>query len=304
MINWCKDVRIMSIVNGHARWAFDFRSWKPSLQDLKIAISLIQPEEKQRLSRFVFQEDFKASLCGRLLMRNFVRHAISIDNHQFKLGRDAREKPYLMQIDGAANWDNKVIDFNASHQGSFACLAGYVNNKTESNASMKLGVDVMKIECSGGKPLDEFFRLMTRNFSDDEWKHIKAFETNIERLEAFMRNWCLKESYVKNIGTGITEDLRKLNFVIATPYLRADAVITDTKLKVDGQLLSDFKFEESLIGNEHCVAVSLRNQPTDEPHQPFAFTIIKFEELISNATPLTEPDEKYCVEILGKDTKS
>lgn len=112
----------MSIYNGHARWAFDFLSWKPSLSDIKVAVSLLQPEEKQRISQFVFQEDFKASLAGRLLMRFFVRQAMSVDNHQIKLGRDDREKPYLMEIDGATNWNDKIIDFNVSHQGSFACL--------------------------------------------------------------------------------------------------------------------------------------------------------------------------------------
>lgn len=294
----------MSIVNGHARWAFDFMTWKPSLQDLKAAVSLIQPEEKQRLSKFMFQEDFKASLSGRLLMRHFVRQAMSVHNHQFKLGRDGREKPFLKEIDGESNCDNKVIDFNVSHQGSFACLAGYVNNKTETSAKVKLGVDVMKIEYTGGKPLAEFFRLMTRNFSDDEWKQIKSFNSNVGKLEAFMRNWCLKESYVKNIGTGITVDLSKLNFVISTPDLSTNKLITDTKLKVDGQLLNNFVFEESLIGNEHCVAVSLQNQPDNEQHQPIAFELIQFEELIRNATPLTPVDENYCVEVLKKDTKS
>lgn len=294
----------MSIVNGHARWAFDFISWKPSLQDLKIAVSLIQSEEKQRLSKFVFQEDFKASLSGRLLMRHFVRQGMSVDNHQFKLSRDARDKPYLMEIDGASNWDNKVIDFNVSHQGSLACLAGYANDRTETNASLKLGVDVMKIEYTGGKSLAEFFRLMTRNFSSDEWTQIKSFNSNVGKLEAFMRNWCLKESYVKNIGTGITVDLSKISFIISTPDLKEGDVVFDTKLEIDGRQLDDFLFEESLIGAEHCVAVSLHKPPADENYKPIAFELIKFEELIKNATPLTEVDEKYCVEILGKDTKS
>lgn len=294
----------MSIVNGHARWAFDFISWKPSLQDLKIAVSLIQPEEKQRLMRFVFQEDFKASLSGRLLMRYFVGQGMCVDNHQLKFDRDARGKPYLKEIDGAANWDNKAIDFNVSHQGSFACLAGYSNVKTAANAKLKLGVDVMKIEYSGGRPLAEFFRLMTRNFSDNEWTQIKSFNSNAGKLEAFMRNWCLKESYVKNIGTGITVDLRKLDFVISTPDLTPNGVVTDTKLKVDGQPLDNYLFEESLIGSEHCVAVAIENIPIDENHQPFAFELIKFEELIKNATPLTPFDENYCVEVLKKDTKS
>lgn len=109
---------------------------------------------------------------------------------------------------------------------------------------------------------------------------------------------------MKNIGTGITEDLRKLNFQISTPDLSINEVVTDTKLIVDGRRLENFIFEESNLGTEHCVAVSIRNQPSDEQHESFAFEIIKFEELIKDATPLTEVDENYCVEILNKDTKS
>jgi phosphopantetheine--protein transferase-like protein len=298
----------MSIINGHARWAFDFIAWKPTLQELMVAVSLIQPEEKQRIAQFVFQEDFKSSLAGRLLLRFFVRSALCIDNRQVKFGRDERNKPYLMEINGKPNCDDKVIDCNVSHQGSFACLAGYCDNKTASNADLRLGVDVMKIEYGGGKPLHEFFRIMTRNFSDSEWNHIKSFNSNQGKLQAFMRNWCLKESYVKNIGTGITMNLQTLDFQINTPEVASDEVITDTRLKVGGKLLNNFTFEESLLNADHCVAVSLQNNPSPEnddstTYKSTNFQLIKFEELIGNATPLTAPDEKYCVEILRKDTK-
>lgn len=296
----------MSIINGHARWAFDFKSWKPTLQELISAVSLIQKEEKQRISQFVFQEDFKASLAGRLLLRYFVRRALCIDNNQFKFGRDEKNKPYLKEINGKSNVDanDKIIDFNVSHQGSFACLAGFADNKTNSNADMRLGVDVMKIEYSGGKPLNEFFRIMARNFSDNEWAYIKSFNSNQGKLQAFMRNWCLKESYVKNVGTGITMNLQKLDFQFNTLDVEQDEVITDTKLKLDGQLLHNFKFEESLLNGDHCVAVSLQNHPSDSSYKSFNFQLIKFEELIGNATPLTANDETYCVAILKKDMKN
>ncbi|KAG5677941.1 hypothetical protein PVAND_007655 [Polypedilum vanderplanki] len=296
----------MSIINCHARWAFDFIAWKPTLQELMVAVSLIQPEEKQRIAQFVFQEDFKSSLAGRLLLRYFVRSALCIDNHQFKFGRDERNKPYLMEINGSksnCDGDNKIIDCNVSHQGSFACLAGFYDNKAPSNTEVRLGVDVMKIEYAGGRSLSEFFRIMTRNFSDNEWNYIKSFSSNQEKLQAFMRNWCLKESYVKNIGTGITMNLQTLDFQFNTPVVKNGEVITDTQLKVDGKLLNNFTFEESLLNDDHCVAVSIQNKPPSNKHKSLNFQIIKFEELIGNATPLTAPDEKYCVEILRKDTK-
>jgi 4'-phosphopantetheinyl transferase len=302
----------MSIINGHARWAFDFKSWKPTLQDLMVATSLIQPEEKQRISQFVFQDDFKASLAGRLLMRYFIRRALCTDNHEIKLARDERNKPYLIEINGKSNvFNDKVIDFNVSHQGSYACLAGYINNNTTaSNSDVRLGVDVMKIEYSGGKSLNEFFRIMNRNFTHNEWTYIKSFNSNEGKLRAFMRTWCLKESYVKNVGTGITMNLQKLDFIINTPEIEENQIVIDTKLKVNEQLLHNFTFEESLIDSSHCVAVSLKNFPSlphddqnQQQYKSFNFQLIKFEELIGNATPLSTPDERYCVDILNKDTK-
>lgn len=293
----------MSIVNGHARWALDFKSWKPTLHELMTAVSLIQPEEKQRIAQFVFQEDFKGSLAGRLLMRHFVKCALCVDNDRIKLARDERNKPYLSEIDGMSNWPDKVIDFNVSHQGSYACLAGYVGNKdaTVTTAPLRLGVDVMKIEYSGGKPLNEFFRLMTRNFSCNEWKYIKSFQSEDSQLRAFMRNWCLKESYVKNVGIGITMNLQKLDFLFNTAELKFNEIVTDTKLKLSGELLNDFYFEESLIDHEHCVAVSLQNSHVD--YNSEKFQLIKFEESIGSAMPLSALDENYCVEILKKDLK-
>lgn len=292
----------MSIVNGHARWALDFKSWKPTLQELMAAVSLIQPEEKVRIAQFVFQEDFKGSLAGRLLMRHFVKCALCVDNDRIELARDERNKPYLSKIEGLSNWLDKVIDFNVSHQGSYACLAGYIGNKaTATTSPLCLGVDVMKIEYSGGKPLSEFFRLMTRNFSSNEWKYIKSFQSEDNQLSAFMRNWCLKESYVKNVGIGIAMNLQKLDFQFKTAEVNANEIVTDTKLKLNGELLTDFFFEESLIDHEHCVAVSLQNAQSD--YQSEKFQLIKFEELIGSATPLSAPDENYCVEILKKDLK-
>jgi 4'-phosphopantetheinyl transferase len=293
----------MSIVNGHARWALDFKSWKPTLHELMAAVSLIQPEEKTRIKQFVFQEDFKGSLAGRLLMRHFVKCALCVDNDRIKLARDERNKPYLSEIDGMSNWPDKVIDFNVSHQGSYACLAGYVGNKATASttAPLRLGVDVMKIEYNGGKPLNEFFRLMARNFSSNEWRYIKSFQSEDSQLHAFMRNWCLKESYVKNVGIGITMNLQKLDFQFNTAELKPNEIVTDTKLKLNGELLNDFYFEESLIDHEHCVAVSLQNSHVD--YKSEKFQLIKFEDLIGSATPLSAPDENYCVEILKKEFK-
>lgn len=100
---------------------------------------------------------------------------------------------------------------------------------------------------------------------------------------------CLKESYVKAIGTGIGFSLQRLDFHVHSP-LDPGKYITDTKVRtqsysravflqnfhdklsscfseslvapccqiyVDGKLDEDWVFQETMIDSRHCVAVAL-----------------------------------------------
>jgi 4'-phosphopantetheinyl transferase len=73
----------------------------------------------------------------------------------------------------------------------------------------------------------EFFRLMRRQFTVDEWKQIEnptfdgadkmsTISTTLgdRQLAEFFRHWSLKESYVKAIGSGLNIDLQRLNFKV------------------------------------------------------------------------------------------
>ncbi|XP_058054093.1 L-aminoadipate-semialdehyde dehydrogenase-phosphopantetheinyl transferase [Anopheles bellator] len=288
---------------GHVRWAFDLASWHPTTADLLLATSCIQPEEKLRLSRFVFRDDFNASLIGRLMMRRFVQLATNLAYDEIAFARDSKGKPFLKNADGV------TVDFNVSHQGRFAVLAGLATGAGSNTGGSvpKIGVDVMKIEHGGGKPLEEFFRLMTRNFSDDEWQYIRGRPDDPARLEAFMRNWCLKESYVKNVGVGITVDLRKINFRICSDTLSRDRTVCDTTLRVNGEPMVGWRFEESLIDRDHCVAVSLENADpltTEDTLRENCFELIDFNTLVEGHRPLLAIDENYCDGIISKEYKN
>lgn len=275
----------MSSNHEQIRWAFNLKSWRPSITELLRATSCIQREEKERLAKFVFRDDFNASLIGRLLMRKFVNETTDSDYASIVFGRDLKGKPY---ING-----NASVDFNVSHQGSYSVLAGVAGTQS------KIGVDVMRIEYSGGKSLDEFFRIMTRNFSTSEWVEIKKPASEREKLSAFMRHWCLKESYVKNIGVGITVDLQKISFS-TSDALEVNQVVTTTCLDVNGLRQTNWRFEESLLDEEHIVAVAVEDpQIQDIPK----FETISFEQLMENSSPLLEQDEDYCQKILAKQYK-
>lgn len=155
------------------RWAFKFSKWSPSNPDMLLASSCIQVEEKKRLSKFVFKNDVKSSLIGLLMMRKFVSDSSSIPYNEIKFVRDDKGKPYLDD-------QNIKLNFNISHQGDYVVFVGEVGE-------LKLGVDVMKLEYTGGKTLTEFFRLMNRQFSTQEWLNIKGAGGEKEQIAMFCR---------------------------------------------------------------------------------------------------------------------
>lgn len=279
---------------GNARWAFKVSEWRPTFEELKLACSCIQEEERRRLAKFVFRDDFDASIIGRLMMRKFVAEATGMDYDAIELARDEREKPFWRNSSGS----DCLVDFNVSHQGDYCVLAGSVSGERD----RKIGVDVMKMEYTGGKPLSEFFRLMTRNFSPSEWESIRSKKSDDGQIGAFMRHWCLKESYVKNVGVGITVDLQKISFCLGSQELSLETPTMDTKLFLNGKLATDWKFEESLIDSQHCVAVSLLNIPAN--YVPLPFQRVSYQQLIDGAKPLAQIDEIYCHNIQRKEYKS
>lgn len=294
----------MTIKTTHIRWAFDLVNWRPTLNDLEIAVACIQSEEKDRLSKFVFRDDFNASLIGRLLMRRFVKECLpELDYNSIKFERDTRGKPYLIDTENIKH----RIDFNVSHHERYAVLAGTCTPNAINDISRNnIGVDVMSVEYTGGKQLNEFFRIMHRTFTTNEWNFIKSRSCARLQTEAFMRNWCLKESYVKNIGVGITINLQSIDFQVNTIDLETDKIVRDTIVLVDDSPEQNWIFEESLIDEKHCVSVALNNLTPDYydiPLNNFRFKIIDFTALMDTSKPLLEIDTDYCQKILAKEYK-
>lgn len=64
---------------------------------------------------------------------------------------------------------------------------------------------------------------------------------------------------MKALGVGIGFSLQRLSFQINTKDLQPGVVITDTTVNVDGSLDPTWRFEESLLGENHVVAVALKD---------------------------------------------
>lgn len=292
------------------RWSVDIKNFTPSLTQLSTACRYIQPEESTRLAKFHFIDDFLTSLVGRLLMRKFVSTVTNIKYTDVKFDRDVRGKPFLAN----SNPDLPKISFNVSHHGTMIVLAGVLldSRQTDNNVDAQqqqqedfgVGIDVMKIEYTGGKTLSEFFRIMTRNFSASEWRYINRTQhTEYDRLKAFIRHWCLKESFVKNLGVGLSVELEKISFSIHTDDLAPNKIVTNTELSVDNVPASCWFFEEQMLDEEYCVAIAYKDCIPSELEK---FTFFSFDELLfegGESGLSMSANVEYCRKVLALDRK-
>ena len=216
---------------------------------------MIQSEEKERIEKFSYRDDMISSLIGRLFLRGFAVQTLGQNNHKVRLTRTDRGKPVL-EVD--SGWD-----YNLSHAGDWVVFGA--------GESCQVGLDVMRTTDSRIDRLEDFFRIMDRQFTQDEWTYIRGERKNEEeQLARFFRNWTLKESYVKAIGTGLNVDLRSLNFIIVENLPPTGASISTTKLENCGEL-SSWRFEESILNGDHVVCFA-HNCDTD-------IDVPEFEEL-------------------------
>lgn len=281
----------MKAVRGF-RWFVNTSKWSPTKAQWLLAVRCVQKEELDRINRFVFKKDAKMALIGRLLLRSCAQKCFkpSVAYNDIRFDRTDRGKPFV--ANPVVTQNELKFDINISHSGDYCALASVAAK----DDNCKVGVDVMKIEYSGqqnNRPLHDFFRLMNRQFSQSEWHFIDSGSDNHQKLSRFIRLWTLKESYVKADGIGIAFDLKRISFECPTPALKMDAIAKDTVVRVDGVLLEEWVFEESLIDMNHCVSVAYKQSDKDSSTDEPLFSEITIEQLLSDAIPIYDDKEGY-----------
>lgn len=276
------------VMSSHTsvRWLFDCAAWQVSAQDWFKCLKSIQPEERERIGKFVFQNDAMASMVGRLLMRKLLVEYGTVPWRQLRILRSEKGKPYVQNMDH--------IVFNVSHHGRMVALAAEIFQQgdqglfkttesaitTPSNTGstpsdkrssatppdspkLQLGVDICDHNLPRNTKIPEFFRLMRRNFHAQEWDYILSPTLEHTQLNRFYRMWSLKESYVKATGTGISVPLDEMCFhVMSEPG--AERCVYDTRVSVQGRMQEQWLFEETRLREKYCVAVALHGAAMPE----------------------------------------
>lgn len=269
------------------RLAFNCNMWHPTKHDWLLVASFIQQEEKERIGKFHFKRDAKCAMAGRLLITNFITTVTGLPWSDIKIDREEHGKPVYRSY--VNQNDELKIDFNISHHGHYTVLAGEV-----SSSDTKVGIDVMRYQYRTGKKYyDDFKKLMARQLSSYELDTISQLcGTNEQEVtKMFYRMWCLKESYLKAIGVGITLDLREVSFQIKSPTLSRHTYVDDTELYYKNERMDDWSFQETLLDDETCLAVAC-SPKARPPYEKFQF--LSSEELIKGAEEIIPPDEQYA----------
>jgi 4'-phosphopantetheinyl transferase len=284
------------------KYCFNTNKWSPSKAEWLTLMSSLPREERERIARYAFKRDQKQTLMGQILTRHALKLMLNMKWIHLCVQRDIKSgRPYLNQTETArlANMrqlfkTNVVLDFNITHAGDYTGLvAGVAAGPAAESAAaaavsgahgFRLGIDMMKIDVERARAaaanntssdtaidlyglyeaeLANYARVITSKFGESERAYIQARSNSVERLTAFYRLWCLKESYVKATGDGIGFDLRRIECSInsdlfidlsgaaASPASHRNKclVVDNTQVAVDTRPVKNCKFYEQYFLN-------------------------------------------------------
>lgn len=245
------------------------------------AFKSIQPEERDKIRRFRYKSDAKASLCGRILIRRWIKATFDLQNQDVQLQRTMRGKPFFKPPGEDAGFH---FDFNISHAGHYVA---FVSQTADIHTKINVGVDVMPLTDESREKDAKFFYVMDRKFSPTEWTYIRQEEDPKVQLSRFFRLWALKESFIKATGFGLSVDLQDLAFE-PKQELKPDAVIRSTHFKVETMTDPRWVFSEFKIDN-HAVAVC-SNHVLGNNDLPFD-VITDFNTVLDELDPRNDYDD-------------
>ncbi|UMM34507.1 hypothetical protein L5515_007555 [Caenorhabditis briggsae] len=265
------------------RWAISVEETmtSPNFQNIfRKAILCLSETELEYQKKFRFKEDALACLIGKLMPR---KAAVLHTNRQWnslEFVKNKSGKPSLRQDASSV----PRFEYNVSHQGDLVVLA---------TGDTRIGVDVMRIDESRRETASEQVDSFKRHFSEDEIESVKGGDkSDLKRWQAFYRIWCLKESILKATGVGLPDGLHNHIFQLDPIYEHIPGSSTTSSLYFHQSIPQpQWTFEESYIGENHCVAVA-----SESPSKEFVpFEMTTLSEMIDEAdfvNVTADPDEE------------
>ena len=159
-------------------------------------LGLLDQEERDRASRFHFEQHRRRFVLGRGFLRVLLGRYLGIEPEQVRFTYGLYGKPAL-----AGEHRAPGLRFNASHSHELAVYAFVLDDE--------IGVDVEYIKTDfAGEDIARHF------FSAHEVETLLGLPET-ERAAAFFRCWTRKEAYIKAIGSGLSHPLDEFDVTLA-----------------------------------------------------------------------------------------
>ncbi|WP_121614369.1 4'-phosphopantetheinyl transferase family protein [Mesobacillus foraminis] len=214
------------------------------------SLETIPPAERLRILKFKKNEDKTRALLGVLLSRYALAKALQTRDDELVIERDEYGRPFL----ASPHWEG---DFNLSHSGEWVVCA--VTSKG------KIGVDIEKVEVVD---INLFKGVLTSR----ELELLAGSKE--EAIPAFYSLWSKKESFVKALGSGLSQPIDKFEFV-------ADPAGDCYQVRLtDAGILPSWKCKDFLLDKGYSLAVC-----TDQPSFPKIINLVSAAELFNPPLP-------------------
>jgi 4'-phosphopantetheinyl transferase len=153
----------------------------------------LDESDRQRASRFRRPTSRNQHVIGRGMARRLLGND-RIDPLSIRFAAEIHGKPYVSEPLQAQR------PFNVAHtDGLVMCGIG-------NDAHALVGIDVERLDRRTDPAIAD------RYFSKPEVKYLNVFRGEAARMNAFLRVWTLKESFIKAIGTGLQTPLADFAF--------------------------------------------------------------------------------------------
>lgn len=161
------------------------------LDQLEIFLSLLSSQEKERASKFYFEQDKQGYTIFHGVLRKILASYLSIscpEELEFFTGEHG--KPFVK--------NNAGLSFNLSHTKQYAMIAVAKN------------LDCLGIDIESSARAQSFMSLAKRFFHPDEYRQLGSVPQE-QQQALFFSFWTAKEAFVKAIGEGVSFGLENFS---------------------------------------------------------------------------------------------
>ncbi|ASS50611.1 MAG: hypothetical protein A3D31_13695 [Candidatus Fluviicola riflensis] len=156
--------------------------------EFEVLLNCISPEKKAAIRAYYREEDQLRSLIGELLIRRILIERCGMTNAEISFVCSEHGKPMLV--------GSETIHFNSSHAGDWVVCA--IDSKP-------IGVDVEQLKTAN--------LAVSRSFFSPE-EHLDICNAP-DPNDRFFDYWTLKESFIKQIGKGLSHPLNEFRVLFA-----------------------------------------------------------------------------------------